>query len=1167
MRHRGAIGRVLAVVLAVCGLLMASVQPASAAVTAKLIVGVAANAPTTLSGEDLTWTISWSCSSITEGEPCRNAKVTVPLPLSQPDGLIPVYKSMSHSPSGTATVASETYNATTRTLTWTMQPTIPGGSSGQLLMVLRSRNYITPAGSVFDPTVTFTAANADSETATGAPITVNSTAAVVIGKSRFPGNSTAEPRPGETVTYSITARNKYTLASSTPPGVQSLVNATVTDHLPSTAIFVSAQQVNVETSQVADCTHDGVTPGGVVTCPPWTDEGEGFNRRGVTVYVTVRYPTTQPAAGSITDPSDDVTNTASVQAHGPLRPDYIVSATANVSHGFLPASGGSPGFNLVKTNRNENPVYQGGSAMWLNQIYNTGTVPLSFAYTDHFPCQYTSPASIPCSPQGYLGTSFAVSYGYADPTHPLVATATLDNGDVVTHSWSGPETANNRNWVPGRQIVSVTWSGYILPGDTMSITYVGTVPATLPIPSPAKDSLGYKTLSAAALANDSTYLENCLSDISFTVAGSSPVPVTGNRCAIKQVLPVTPQCGPNCTKLASNATQAPGGEITFTLSVQNSGTREMRPQILDLLPAELDYVPGSLVLPAGWAADATIEVLPNYRLTGRTLLRMTWPDTTVLPVNALLRPVVFRAVVRPGVAVGTYTNRVVYGDKTDPAGLCPSRATVDVYDLDGDGSFADIQCGAPANFVVAELGAMAAWKEVRGSADTAYQSAPSVGVVAPGATGSWRLHLTNTGSVSLDQVVAYEILPYVEDTAIGPGISARGSQWQNILASVTVPDDVSVEYSESTNPCRGEVLSSGGAQADGPANCVSDWTSTAPDDLGTVRALRFVIGDSDFAPGEERVIGLEVRAPEDAVGISWNTVSMAGHRSVGWLAPTEAPKTGLTVTSTLQVSKADADTGLSVPGATFQLSSTGPDGVIGGTDDAVIGTCTTDTTGICLVDGLVPGSYFWAETVAPVGYELPESAVSAVITVSAENAGTTFPVTVVGDPQVRSVLSVVKHDADSGVVVDGATFVLSSTGPDGVVGGGDDVVVGSCTTADLVACSVDGLLFGSYFWAETVAPVGYELPESAVSAVITVSAENAGTTFPVTVIADRKLPAPPTPSTPPAPTAPSVDPVAPPAPLPTTGASELLTRAFFGGILLSVLGVGFVALSRRRART
>ena len=461
----------------------------------------------------------------------------------------------------------------------------------------------------------------------------------------------------------------------------------------------------------------------------------------------------------------------------------------------------------------------------------------------------------------------------------------------------------------------------LLPGESVVIYYNSIVPSSLAVPAPNPAKIPYK--KSVDRTSGKTWLENCLSDVAVKEADGRYTLLPEDvdlRCAMKEVLPAHPVCDINCVKYITNGTQAPGGDITVTLGIQNLGTAPMYPQFLDLLPPQLDYVDRSMVFrttlpdygPPTYpdSGDADVEAIRDYAGTGRTLVRVTWPDSSVLapdglPVSSGVYVIEFKARVQGGHPSGSYENQVVFGDGKDAGPLCtPNRQVKDVHDLDGDGRTDDYQCAATANFTIAPLGGAEIIKKVKGQDDATFQAPPSVGHTSPSGAAQWQITLRNSGSTDLDQAVAYEILPYVGDTAVGPTIEPRLSEWQTLLTGVQLPADVSVEYSTSVNPCRGEVMSQGGALTDGPAGCINDWTATAPTDLKTVRALRFVVNDTTFGAGETKVVTLDVVAPANATGITWNTASIAARTALsGWLQPAAAPKVGLVVPIDLELGK------------------------------------------------------------------------------------------------------------------------------------------------------------------------------------------------------------------------------------------------------------------------
>ena len=174
----------------------------------------------------------------------------------------------------------------------------------------------------------------------------------------------------------------------------------------------------------------------------------------------------------------------------------------------------------------------------------------------------------------------------------------------------------------------------------------------------------------------------------------------------------------------------------------------------------------------------------------------------------------------------------------------------------------------------------------------------------------------------LTNVVAYDVLPHLNDVGVGPASSqARGSHWKPNLNSTTwafesvkekpgrdpvvtaVPaSDITIQYSTVPNPCRGEVLSAGGAMNAGPAGCTPDAWGDAPADLTTITGFRIVM-NRDIEPGEKIRFIATMTSPVNANLIAWNSVAMSGgsmqNGKVSYLLPNEAPKVGINVGSVI----------------------------------------------------------------------------------------------------------------------------------------------------------------------------------------------------------------------------------------------------------------------------
>ena len=921
---------------------------------ATLALNVVNDAETLRIHDDQITTINFSCSSVTT--PCKQAEIelTLPGPIT-PAGLKLIERGY--------TVVPVTGNNVTKTTTSTektpdgtrvqryifkLKDPLPAGTSDRIQVTWHYDYYDAPNNSTTNQTVTFRAANAQT-VEQALTTTWTATTDVAIEKSG-PTNPSNYPAAGGETTYKL--RYGYQQIDQTNPnkvgirwngssmksgglnglGFVGVQNIKVVDPLPAQAVFVSASDGGV---------YDAATHTVTWSYDKW------FWQNPLESTITVKYP-----EGAVTT-SDTVTNKATISAEVMNDPATIVSKSSEITHGF---SVRKPGGRITKAGNDWQYQTRGNLAQWRFGGTNSGNTVLHFRWEDTLPCTWSTQdakaAGDSCDQPTMVGpyrfTVFSKS-GYEDNGGwTLEYWTNKGNHETVIYTKTTGLTLPEGEW-----ITRFTIGTDAAPQTDPQAWLYGTIPTNFPNKEPADFASHYNaTLPPERYYNyeaspDYVRFQNCASGTVTDKDSGNVVASNENMCSWMRVRDEFPSV--QVYKSARTNPVVVGKPASFfingTAKTKADGGTPTPFTVVDLLPEGFDVDDASAIVPEkrstlknpdGTPYDlskVTVEVEKNYNNTGRTLIRWNVPD----PVEGSLYST-FNVNTLATALAGQNTNDAMAFMPGDGAkatnedkslrntNYCIGSRAVDTFDVNKNGSTTDYICNAATDFNVATTPSMNIEKEVKGNKNADFVPAGEIAEIDPGADGAYRFTISNSGNTPLTKVVAYDVLPHLNDVGVGPASSqARGSYWKPNLNSTTwafesvkekpgrdpevtaVPaSDITVQHSTVPNPCRGEVLSAGGTMNDAHAGCTPDAWGDAPADLTKITGFRIVM-NRDIEPGEKIRFIATMTSPVDANLIAWNSVAMAGgvteNGKVSYLLPNEAPKVGINVSTDVEVAK------------------------------------------------------------------------------------------------------------------------------------------------------------------------------------------------------------------------------------------------------------------------
>ena len=894
----------------------------AAAPTLKLAIN--ADEDSYLSGVEQRYVVEFSCASTTED--CLDSVVTISLPHTITPGGNSNPDSAPEGINATATAGNKVVTPEIKRPTGTTDGlvtynlgTVAAGTSFQTVLTFTAPRGVTPGGSTVTPVATFS--SGDTTVTANDSVTIKSEPTPLLSKT----GPAATPKNVD-VTYQITP--KYDTTVDGLNGKSNMTNVVVTDPLPQCATYVSSSASGntiTNTAATVPSSYDAATH--TVT---WTigDVNPAF--MNVVLSVTVHYDDTCA--------DNTVTNTAKLTGAEMHNEDNVRTANASFTHHFDNEVRYGGGFNKRAMNQFE----RGKQGNWLYTYDNKSNVPVVLEYTDYMTCGLVSPTdgSKDCDKP-----LMRVKTIDTQTTTPIEITYWTNKGNTGTQTVYRGKAFDFSSFAADEYLTVFHYKQTIPAGESSILNVAGPVGAGTPTTEDGTTYVQADTNSAAWKAGKSDQyvrVQNCVSDWSMkSLDGSRSIQIPADDyCDILTLGTALPKYY-NAKSTIKGNLASPGSEVTFSVTANNTSTVvDSQPVISDLLPCGMTFVEGSVTGgPAGKEKTVTVRDVTDATGCTRQLVQVTWPGYQTKGGTTIQ----LRGKVGPSMSAGTHKNEAYisaaepeYALTSKSTTICFYGSTDDTYDVNGDGNTADQVCPVSSTFTVSEqAGAdvvLESLGSVPGSVYKKYTDGASV--MRQGEDGQFRITPTNSGNADLSDMTVYGILPHVGDTSVQGGAS-RNSEWEpTITGPIQVgtgsgidPSQVTIEYSTSFNPCRGEVINQGDTMAASPAGCDNNWTAT-PASWSDVKSYRIYINGkaTPIKAGASIPLIVPIKAPNNATGIAYESVAIAATQASNNRAilPTEPIKVALVVALDVALNKtvvSDADNLAPGDNVTFRIDA------------------------------------------------------------------------------------------------------------------------------------------------------------------------------------------------------------------------------------------------------
>lgn len=811
--------------LFMCLIILFSTIPISAA--GVLNIELSVDKSSVKSGETFTYTIKYANSSTTDA--ASNVKIIDELP----SGVEYV--------SSTTTSDIKQVDVVGQTVTFVFNPTLDSGTTGVLKISGRFKQGVTYHNTTVTNKASIESTDITAKDSNSVNVTSTNNASdwTVTKVKVVPG--TCDPALDQKVQYKIDVNSNSSI------GGLNLKDIVVVDTLPPKAEFVS-------------CSDSGVYSGTEDNQVTWSVDNlnVGSNK---SLFVTVKYPTGLFAA------NDEVTNTVNATAklyddsNAPVKTDQSV-------HNIV-----APNFdlgNITKNGRQSDDRYSVGQTarFEIGNIRNTGNVPIDkITIIDEIPSDITL-TQVSLGKYSNL-TQVKVSYERSEDIgqwHDWGATVDTPNDETLNVSDLGLDV--------DEYVKSVKWEITNVDGLAVGIA----------------NTKNIQVNGVIGAVGSGTEITNT-AQLTASLDGFSDI----NKSVSKTITVIDEMPWAQPSKSVIGETSYEYDDIVkFNLRVQNHSFATgdyVNPRLIDLLPPEFENVQFDEVEGVDWINGnggniTSVNYLSSSKeISGKTYSVLKWDCNGTLEPGAYV-DIIFSAKIKNLTPIGYLTNEMYIGTQDDLVVLeNDSEANSDTNDIDGDGNINDRFVKSQTKIFVKFQGSLNSEKWIRGELSTdsngdlipdEWNRHPDYSETLPGGVVDYKLIVENDGSNGpISNIVIIDILPRVGDTGvIDP--SLRLSSWSPYLINkitgvdgAVLPAGVEVYYSTNASPSLEELNDT--INNDGQSGDL--WSLDPPEDITTVRALKFVLNGIVLDSGDSVSLQWPMRAPVGAPtdSVAWNS--------------------------------------------------------------------------------------------------------------------------------------------------------------------------------------------------------------------------------------------------------------------------------------------------------